>query len=257
MVNKYEDFKLVDSDKTFTHKDKYILMRNKNFFSSNVKYIEEMLNIIDGGKNGISIRVLDFFLVNYSKEHGTWYRIRKDGVEKVFNVYNEFKCQLSGYSKNYFDPFCRKKKIVYTYKNYHGKHKISFMTSIGQLNFFNWAIRNGIINYIKKNLTEIEKSMKEKYIKDSNNQKSDDDSEDSIDNTISESDDDNISLVSTSPDPLICNNSDKLNSIHISSTSKSSTKSGSERRKKRRQLSTSVYDHGIKKTNITIRLDFD
>ena len=78
-----------------------------------------------------------------------------------FNVNIEYKNQLNGYSKQYFDPFCRKKKVIYCYKNNNGGENINFLSSIGQLNFFQWAIRNKIFKYVQIHLKEIEKDMKE------------------------------------------------------------------------------------------------
>lgn len=34
-----------------------------------------------------------------------------------------------------------------------------FLTTVGKLNFFRWAIEKGIINYIQMNLAKIEKEM--------------------------------------------------------------------------------------------------
>ena len=38
---------------------------------------------------------------------------------------------------------------------------INFYSSIGQLNFFQWAIRNKVIKYVHLHLKEIEYDMKE------------------------------------------------------------------------------------------------
>src|SRR5690606_10778179 len=71
------------------------------------------------------------------------------------------------------------------------------------------------------------------------------------------SDDEEDDMINDDPDPVICS-SDKINSVHISPRKKSSnSKSDSSSRGKRQQLSKSVYDHGINKTNIPIQLDFD
>jgi len=35
----------------------------------------------------------------------------------------------------------------------------SFLTTVGKLNFFRWAIEKGILNYIRQHLQEIEKEM--------------------------------------------------------------------------------------------------
>jgi hypothetical protein len=37
--------------------------------------------------------------------------------------------------------------------------KESFLTTVGKLNFFRWAIEKGVLDYIKLNLAKIEKEM--------------------------------------------------------------------------------------------------
>ena len=53
------------------------------------------------------------------------------------------------------DPFCRRdrNKLV--------KHGKEILTTIGQMNFFRWAIENGILKYIYDNYSELEKEMKQ------------------------------------------------------------------------------------------------
>jgi hypothetical protein len=61
---------------------------------------------------------------------------------------------LKAYSKKRFDPFCRWERISIPYKN-----GTCIETTIGQLNFFKWALENGVINYIDENYDVIEKDM--------------------------------------------------------------------------------------------------
>lgn len=81
-------------------------------------------------------------------------------------MYIEYTNQLNGYSKKYFDPFCRGKKILCLYEDNIDNidnidtMEIEFTSSIGQLNFFKWAIQNGIIAYIQNHVEEIESDMK-------------------------------------------------------------------------------------------------
>ncbi len=267
--NKSEDFKSFTNEK-FTSQEKDILEKNKNFFSADRKYVQAMLEIIDGNSD-ISIRVLDWFVANYSKKKNTAYRIKINGVVNIFNVNIEYKKQLNGYSKQYFDPFCRKKKIIYSYKNNTGASEINFVSSIGQLNFFQWAIRNKVIKYVQMHLKEIESDMKETSKLNKEKKLA------ALLNADEESGSDDDFIENNDPDPVICS-SNKINSLHISpakkvSSSKSSSnksssnkssnsrssnsKSDSESRSRRQQLSKSVYDHGIKKSNIPIKLDFD
>lgn len=250
MNNQSEDFKPVDTTEKFSVKEYDILKKNKQFFSYDKKYVNIMLKIING-ESEISIRVLDWFVANYSKKNNIYYKIRINGKCDLFYVHNEYKNQLNGYSKLYFDPFCRKRKIIYCYKSKNGEKDINFISSIGQLNFFQWAIRNKVINYVQNHMKEIETDMK---ITNKINRKKKLEllNEDNIIDFINESPNNN-----TEPDPVICS-SDKINSFFISPIKKSTnSKSDSEKKHRRQQLSKSVYDHGIKKSNIPIRLDFD
>ncbi len=79
----------------FNSKERDILERNKRFFSANPKYTEELLEIIDG-RSTISIRVLDWFVANYSKKNNTAYKICINGTVSIFNVNIEYKNQLNG-----------------------------------------------------------------------------------------------------------------------------------------------------------------
>lgn len=244
-----EDFKSINNEK-FTTKELYILEKNKNFFSADRKYIEAMLEIIDG-KSDISIRVLDWFVANYSKKNNTIYKIKINGSNNLFNVNIEYKNQLNGYSKQYFDPFCRKKKILYTYRANDGGKTINFLSSIGQLNFFQWAIRYKVIRYVQRHLKEIEADMKETYKLNKEKKIA------SLNSSSSDYSEKKITKKRDEADPVICS-SDKISSMHISSArSSSNAKPVSSNRCKRQQLSKSIYETGIKKYNSPIKLDFD
>jgi hypothetical protein len=148
---------LYDNTK-FTNDENNIIEKNKNFFSSDDKYIETMLSIIDGTSH-ISTRVIEFFVTNYSKKNSTVYKIKNQGKIELFLVNSEYKNKLKTFSKDYFDPFCRQKKIYYTHIK-SNKESITFITSIGQLNFFKWAISSKIIKYIEMKIDEIREEMK-------------------------------------------------------------------------------------------------
>ena len=77
-----------------------------------------------------------------------------NNIPRRFKVYNEYKLKLDSYGKNRFDPFCRWDRINIPYTN--GKF---IETTIGQLNFFKWAIENNIIDFIKANYSDIEGDM--------------------------------------------------------------------------------------------------
>jgi hypothetical protein len=109
-----------------------------------------MLCIING-ESKISLRIVDWFATNYAKKFYTVYNLASKGR---FKVYNDYKLKLRAYSKKRFDPFCRWDRITIPYKE--GK---SIQTTIGQLNFFKWALENEVISYIEENYTTIENDM--------------------------------------------------------------------------------------------------
>ena len=62
--------------------------------------------------------------------------------------------KLKAYSKKRFDPFCRWDRISIPYKT-----DTCIETTIGQLNFFKWALENKVVDYIEENYDTIEKDM--------------------------------------------------------------------------------------------------
>jgi len=114
--------------------------------------LNNMLNIING-KSKISLRIVDWFTTNYSKKHFINYSITNNNITRRFNVYNDYKLKLKAYSKRRFDPFCRWDRVTIPYEN------VEILTTIGQLNFFKWALQNNVINYIHNHYSEIEKDM--------------------------------------------------------------------------------------------------
>lgn len=117
--------------------------------------LDKMLKIITG-ESKISLRIVDWFATNYAKKYYTLYVIEgtHDNITRRFKVYDDYKLKLKAYSKKRFDPFCRWDRISIPYTN--GK---SIETTIGQLNFFKWAIENKVVDYIEQNYYEIEKDM--------------------------------------------------------------------------------------------------
>jgi hypothetical protein len=118
-----------------------LLMKNLMEFYKNSENLNRMMRIING-ESKISLRIVDWFVTNYSKKQYTVYSL--DGGSTRFKVYNDYKLKLKAYSKKRFDPFCRWERITIPYDTE------KFMeTTIGQLNFFKWAIENKIIDLRK------------------------------------------------------------------------------------------------------------
>jgi hypothetical protein len=131
--------------------------QNNLLLTNLLKFYEEgnnmdfMLKIING-ESRISLRIIDWFATNYAKKYYTVYTIPDS--DRRFKVYVDYKLKLKAYSKKRFDPFCRWERITVPYKD--GKY---IQTTIGQLNFFKWALENNVIRYIEENYANIEKDM--------------------------------------------------------------------------------------------------
>ena len=131
-----------------------LLLNNLKDFYKNENNIERMLRIITG-ETKISLRIVDWFATNYAKKYYTLYNYEdKFGTVHRFKVYVDYKLKLKAYSKRRFDPFCRWDRISIPYKS-----DTSIETTIGQLNFFKWALENKVIDYIETNYEAIEKDM--------------------------------------------------------------------------------------------------
>ena len=129
-------------------KQELIIASLQRFYSGrdDLNEIVELLK----GTSEVSLRLIDWFVTNFSKAHSTSYILH--GQE--FVVYMNYKNQLKAYSKKLFDPFCRRERISFQIPGHE-----AFLTTVGKLNFFRWAIEKGILDYIKGHQTEIEKEM--------------------------------------------------------------------------------------------------
>jgi len=142
-----------------------LLLQSLSAFFKDDYYQDELVSIIEGTK-GISLRSIDWFITNYSKKQNTYYLIYKDQLnhptldekDRTFhsnmNVHHSYKSQLKAYSKKRFDPFCRRDRLLFELTN-----GSSIETTIGQLNFYRWALQSSVIDYIVQNKEVIETDM--------------------------------------------------------------------------------------------------
>jgi len=131
-----------------------LLMNNLMDFYKDDDNISRMLKIITG-ESKISLRIVDWFATNYAKKYYTLYNIDDSkGNARRFIVYVDYKLKLKAYSKKRFDPFCRWDRISIPYKN-----ETCVETTIGQLNFFKWALENKVVDFIEEHYETIEKDM--------------------------------------------------------------------------------------------------
>lgn len=131
-----------------------LLVSLSNYYSANPKHINLIVDIVNG-KSKLSLRLIDWYVTNYCKNRNIVYLLTKnDKNSKYFNVYMNYRSQLKAFKKVQFDPFRRRDRIVF----YYGSDQ-TLNTTLGQLNFFRWAIENEVINHLEKNLKIIEEEL--------------------------------------------------------------------------------------------------
>jgi hypothetical protein len=183
-------------------KSKELMHYNKlnSFFDSCSSEEHQMMVDIINGNHLISLRFLDWFVTRYCYLYKL--NINVNNVYKQqenLNINISYKAQLKSFKKKYFDPFRRKKKFYYTFN----KNNLILLTTIGQLNFFRWAISHDIIKYTETNyrtittqLSHVNKYFKKNIIDNISFISTSDENIDS-DSIINSNKDTNISLKNT------------------------------------------------------------
>jgi len=139
-----------------------------DFYNKDSKKNVGILKTIIEQKSVISLRLLDWLTTNYSKQHNIYYNV---GIN-LFNLHNDYKNQLKAYSKKLFDPFCRRHRIFIIVDSVTFRilrtsltelqaspDESVLITTVGQLNFFRWAIKYNVASYTIKHHRDIEIDM--------------------------------------------------------------------------------------------------
>ena len=138
------------------NKDELLLNSLLSFYkkASNMKIFYTYIS----KESDISLRVFDFLCTNYTKHNDVIYYIEKKNKRIPFNLNVAYKTQLKAFSKLQFDPFRRHKRIEISC----GHSPTGYIiTTIGQMNFFKFAIENKLINWIEQdnNYKKIEEAI--------------------------------------------------------------------------------------------------
>ena len=123
----------------------------KDFYKSD-DHLKKMMSIING-ESRVSLRIIDWFITNYSKINYTTYSLP---CEPRFKVHDQYKLKLKSFSKKRFDIFCRHERIPILYDV---ENSLYLETTIAQLNCFKWVIENKILDFIETNYDVILQDM--------------------------------------------------------------------------------------------------
>lgn len=112
--------------------------------------VERILPILNRS-SPVSRRLLEYFVVNFSKHNRVLYKHQGNMVD----VHESYEAQLKTYHKAFFDPFRRSEKLTWDFAG-REKHDVT----LGQLCFLKWVVVAGILDYIEANLHRIADAMK-------------------------------------------------------------------------------------------------
>lgn len=132
------------------------MSRKDTLFESLWKYYQdepsrlETFVLYTSRESPVSLRLLDWFVTNYAKKHNTVFKFDN----RTCNIFMDYKAQLKAYSKRFFDPFCRRERVTIARSDGDMQE-----TTVGQLNFFKWAISNDVLRYVQDNQESIENDM--------------------------------------------------------------------------------------------------
>jgi hypothetical protein len=194
------------------------------------------------GEGELSLRLIDWFVTNYCRKHFVGYLL--NGQE--FLVYVSYKSQLKAYSKQYFDPNCRRERIQFQLPDHE-----PFLTTVGKLNFFRWAIETNLLAYIHANFEGIQKerldAMKEGSRCSRSTTSSDDGAESSGARTYQSR---GAARSSTESSTISHVSADSLSTLASASSARSVT-----RRKRTKQLPSATAH--LQRHDMEIRVSFD
>lgn len=126
-----------------------LLASLRKFYDEDPHHATTLCRVL-GPRSPLSLRVLDWLVTTYAKQKRTTYLLA-DG--KPFSLYLSYKTTLKSYSKKYFDIFRRQKRIQFEARG------MTLETTVAQLNFMRWLIKNKVIEYCETHINDIEGHM--------------------------------------------------------------------------------------------------
>ena len=121
-----------------------LVMRDETFVSKNfIPLVTQEL--------GISLRILDWMVTNYSRKYGIWIHGEL--------IHHRYKNALSTYLRKNFDPFRRYFDVREIGKVTFDHIGVRYETTVAQLNFIIWCYEHDVVRFVQQNLNEIEADM--------------------------------------------------------------------------------------------------
>jgi hypothetical protein len=214
-------------------KPELVISSLQRFYSSHPE-IDKVIEYLTGDAP-LSLRIIDWFVTKYSRKNFVRYQL--NGQD--FLVYLSYKGQLKAYSKQYFDPNCRRERIMFKIPGYE-----QFLTTIGKLNFFRWALESKILDYIKAHEEDI-RSGYNAYLKETTQIQKKNKSDTASSSSSTDSNNSSITCISA----------ETTNTISTSASGASGATTRTTRRRRNKQTPSSL--NKLQFYSAPIELSFD
>jgi len=220
-------------------KPELVISSLQRFYSSHPEIVKVLTYL--NGEAPLSLRIIDWFVTKYSRKNFVRYPL--NGQD--FLVYLSYKGQLKAYSKQYFDPNCRRERIMF---KIHDQEQ--FMTTIGKLNFFRWALETKILDYIEAHEEEIRTDYNS-YLKDTTQ------TQKRVKNETASSTDSNVSGDSVQSQVSQASQASQVSQLTqlTQSTQGSTNNTRTTRRRRTKQTPSSLNKLQVYSTPIELRFD--
>ena len=138
---------LVDDESALGGKERTLLRRLRTKYTGEL--VRDVLFPLIDQTSAVSLRALDWCVVNWSKQHNVVCSSAVPG--EMTNIHHAYHSALGYWKRRLFDPFRRRTRIIVRLD---GEER---ETTLGQANFALFTYETGILAYVIGNVDAIEK----------------------------------------------------------------------------------------------------
>lgn len=136
-------------DEVLTFREKSLLRRLQREYTPDVA--RKVLLPLITQTSPVSLRALDWAVVNWSKQHNIVCASTTPG--EMTNIHHAYRNALQFWKRRLFDPFRRRSRIVIAVDG------VEHETTLGQANFALWTYQTGVLAYVLSHIDVIEQNM--------------------------------------------------------------------------------------------------
>tara|TARA_B110001452_G_scaffold265949_1_gene271648 strand:- start:3931 stop:4500 length:570 start_codon:yes stop_codon:yes gene_type:complete len=142
-------FRTAQNDEHLSGKERALLLRLNNVYTKDM-VLDILVPLIEQSSS-VSLRALDWTVVNWSKQHNIVCSSSSPG--EMTNIHHSYRTALTYWKRRLFDPFRRRRRILV---NVDGRE---WETTLGQSNFVLFTFETGILSYVIGHIDMIEEDM--------------------------------------------------------------------------------------------------